>query len=50
MKTNEKRLIADIDIEIHQRIKVAAAWRNITIKDYVLMAIVESLIKDEQYQ
>jgi hypothetical protein len=45
-----KRLIADIDLEIHKRIKSAACWKNISIKKYILQAIIKSLIEDEKYK
>ncbi len=48
-KENEKRLIADIHIDIHKRIKIAASWKNMSMKSYILKAIVRALLEDEKH-
>lgn len=44
-----KALLGNIDIELHTRIKCMAAIKNITIKKYVLQAIMRSVLEDEKY-
>ncbi len=40
VRKTRKRLIINVTDEEHQKIKIAAALRNIPIKKYVLQAIV----------
>jgi len=49
-KKGEKRLVADIPEEVHQKIRISAANRNIPIKDYVLEALMEKLVREEKYK
>jgi uncharacterized protein (DUF1778 family) len=47
-KGEKKRLIADIHQSLHERIKTAAAIKNLNIKTYILQAIIRVLIEDEK--
>lgn len=47
--SEKKRLVSDVDIAIHQRLKAMAAWKNIAMQQYIAQAIVEKLIKDEEF-
>jgi len=47
-KIVSKRLVIDIDEELHIRIKTAAAIKNISIKKYVLQNFLIALIEDEK--
>lgn len=49
-KKGEKRVIADIPEDIHEKMRVNAAKRNIPIKQYVLEALVEKMIREKQYE
>ena len=40
VRKTPKRLILNVTIEEHQKIKIAAALRNVPIRKYVLQAIV----------
>lgn len=44
---NDKRLVVEIPLELHQDIKVRAVFRNITLRKWVLLAIIEQ-IKQEK--
>jgi len=44
----KKRLIADIPLAIHTRIKQMAAWKNVSMTVYILQAIIEALNRDEK--
>jgi predicted HicB family RNase H-like nuclease len=44
-----KRFVAEIELSIHKRIRFASAWKNISMKKYVLQAIMKSLAEDEKY-
>lgn len=48
MKT--KRLTIEIPEDLHKEIKVEAAFRNITIRKYVLQAVLERMKQDKKYQ
>jgi len=43
-----KRLVINLTDEEHQQIKIAATLRNISIRQYVLQAILEKMINDPQ--
>lgn len=45
-----KRLVADIPEKVHQELKVQAAIRKITMRKYVLRAILEKLNYDTKHQ
>jgi len=45
-----KRLIAEIPLEIHNEIKKKAIFHNISLRKWVLQAIMEKITKEEQYQ
>lgn len=50
MKEKEyKKLIIDIDKELHANIKAMAALRNISIKRYVMRIVIKTLNKDLEY-
>lgn len=48
-RKSPKRLVIDIDEEVHQQIKLRSAIRNITIRKWVSRALSEALKKEEQY-
>jgi predicted HicB family RNase H-like nuclease len=45
-----KRLSLEVDKEFHSRIKIEAALRNISIKDYIIQTIVERISRDDKYR
>ncbi len=45
--TTPKRLIFNISESLHQKVKIAAAKRNISITKYVLQAILWRMKNDE---
>ncbi len=45
-----KKLQIDIPEDLHSDIKIWATWKNMTIKKYVLQAIMEKMAHDEQYR
>lgn len=45
-----KRLVADIPEELHKEIKIQAMLRNITVRKYVMRAIIEKLNYDTQHE
>lgn len=49
-KSLTKRLVIDLSTEEHVEIKTRAALRNITIKKWVMRAIMEALKKEKQYE
>lgn len=44
---NAKRLIAEIPDEIHTQVKAQAALKNISIRKYVLLALLDMLKKEK---
>jgi hypothetical protein len=44
-----KRLIADIDEDLHCKIKANAAFKNITLRKYLMQIIYEGVMRDAQY-
>jgi hypothetical protein len=50
MSLKMKRLIADIPEDLHKELKTLAAVRNITIRKYVIRAIVEKIAHDTKHQ
>jgi len=49
-KTDMKRLVMEIPEGIHKEIKVQAVWKNITMRKYILQAVMEKIAHDKQYQ
>lgn len=49
-KDKPKRLIIDIDYRLHGDIKARAAHRNLSIKDYVLQAILTRIDWEKKYE
>lgn len=45
-----KRLLIEIDEEIHNEIKVWASFRHETMKQWVTTALVERIKKEKSYQ
>lgn len=45
-----KQLMIHIPVDLHAEIKSRAALRNITIKKWVLRAIMEQIKKEKQYE
>jgi hypothetical protein len=43
MKPNIKRLVIELDANVHHTIKMAATERNMTIKNWVIVALVNAL-------
>lgn len=47
-KIDKKRFVADIPVPIHTRIKTIASMKNESLVHYVMEAVVERLVKDEE--
>ncbi len=45
-----KRLIVDIPNELHIEIKMRATKRGISIKKYIIRAIMETIKKEKEYE
>lgn len=43
------RLLVDVTQDIHKQIKIRAAIRNITMKDYIEKAVLEFIRREEKY-
>lgn len=43
----EKRLVVQIEEELHAKIKIASAKMRLSIKDYVTRALLEKLLQQE---
>jgi hypothetical protein len=50
VESRQKRLVMDIPCTLHRQIKEWALYRNTTIKQYVLEAIIERFKKDLQFK
>lgn len=50
MRPGRKRLSMDIPNGIHRRIKEKTKERNCTLTRWILMAIIERLKKEQQYE
>ena len=48
--TNIQRLSVDLDLEIHTLIKKKAAEKNITIKKWVVRAIIKQIEKEKTFE
>jgi predicted HicB family RNase H-like nuclease len=46
----KKRLVAEIPPEIHKEIKIQAAFGNMTMRKWVIRAIIEKIQRDKKYQ
>lgn len=44
-----KRLVIDMPDALHHKIKEQALWRNVTIRKYVIQAILMRMKNDEKY-
>jgi len=44
-----KRLSIELPSALHQKIKEQALWRHITVRKYVIQAILMRIKNDEQY-
>lgn len=44
------RLSIDVSEEIHKELKVAAVWRGLSIKRYVLEAVLKQLAQEKEQQ
>lgn len=49
-KYKPKRILLDNTPEFHAEIKSRAAARGVTIKAYVIRAIIEQIKRDQQYE
>jgi hypothetical protein len=47
---NIKRLIAEIPEDIHHEVKSQAAWYNISIRKFVLQAVIEKINRNKKIQ
>jgi predicted HicB family RNase H-like nuclease len=48
-KSPLKRMITEIPHEIHHEIKLHALLKNMTIRQYVMQAVIEKIRKDREY-
>ena len=46
----EKRLTMRVPEDLHTRVKVAAAFRGVSITVFMMQAIIEKLVREEQFQ
>jgi len=46
----QKRLVVDLNKDLHVIIKSKAAFRNITIKKWILIAIAERIKQETKYE
>lgn len=49
-KVSPKRLVIDINEEMHTKIKIHAAKRNISIRKWAIRAILKAIKDEEQYE
>ena len=47
---NLSRMLVELDINIHMEVKAQAAYRNQSMKDYVIDAILAQIAVDKKYQ
>ncbi|MCK9570509.1 hypothetical protein M0R72_16295 [Candidatus Pacearchaeota archaeon] len=45
-----QRMVIDLSVELHHKVKTEALFRNITMKRYVIEAILERIKRDKKYQ
>lgn len=48
-KDKKNRLIADVSAELHKEIKMLAAWKNMSIKQYLIQALTKQINEDKKY-
>jgi len=48
--TRKKRLIVEVDEEFHAKVKAKALERNITIRKWIVRAILQALKQEEKYE
>lgn len=48
-KVKKTRLIAEVSQELHKEIKIMSAWKNISVKEYILQAIAKQMLEDKKY-
>ena len=48
--TKKKYFIFEIPLEIHKRLKAAAALYGLTMRKYIIRAIIEKIARDESYK
>lgn len=46
----DKRLILDVSREEHAEIKARAALRNVTMRQYIMEAILKRILEEKQYE
>lgn len=49
-KDKEKRLVLEMQVVLHNEIKSRAAFRGQSIKEWVLMAIMDQIRKEKKYE
>lgn len=50
MKQGIKRLVLDIDEQLHTAVKLHAVKRNITMRKYAMRAILRAIKEDERFE
>lgn len=50
MAIKKKRLVADIPLELHNEVKKQAMFINITLRKWIVRAIIEKIQRDKKYQ
>ena len=50
MKNVIKRIICEVDINLHAEVKKRAAGRNISMKTWVSRAIMDQIKKEQRYE
>ena len=49
MNGTEKRIVLDVGIYMHTEIKSRAARKNISMKAYILRAVMDAIRKEDNY-
>lgn len=49
-KLKQKRIVAEVPEVLHQEIKVQASYLNITMRNYIVRALLERIRKDKVFQ
>lgn len=49
-RTTPKRLLIDIPINLHTEIKSRAALRNISIRTWVVRALIQAIKQEDKYE
>ena len=50
MKKTKKRLIVEVGSRLHKKIKLLAVNRNITMRTWLIRAIVEAIKEEERFK